>query len=118
MNAEATVRHVRPPAITRVTATPGILWPANNKMINVAVSVDVTDESDPSPVCRITDVASNEPIAGTAWVVTGPLSVNLLAQRAGGGAGRVYTLTIGCTNSSELTATATIAVNVPHDQRQ
>ena len=85
MNAEATVRHVRPPAITSITATPDVLWPANNQMVRVSVDVGVSDDSDPAPACRITGVTSNESIVGTGWQMTGPLTVDLLAQRFGVG---------------------------------
>ena len=116
VNAEATVRHVRPPAITSLAATPDVLWPANNRMTRVSVNVGVSDDSDSAPACRVTDVTSNESIAGTGWQMTGPLTVDLLAQRFGSGEGRIYTLTVNCTNSSELSSTATVTVRVPHDQ--
>lgn len=116
VNAEATVRHVRPPAITTVTATPNILWPANNQMVRASVSVAVSDDSDPAPACQVTGVTNNESIDGTSWQKVGPLTVDLLAQRLGTGDGRIYTLTIACTNSSELSSTATVRVSVPHDR--
>jgi hypothetical protein len=117
VNAEATVRHVRAPAITRITATPNVLWPADNKMVSVSVTVDVSDESDSAPVCRITGVTSDEPIGAGASQVTGPLALELRAERFGQG-GRIYTLSVTCTNSSELSSTATVVVTVPHDQRK
>jgi Tol biopolymer transport system component len=116
-SVEATFRRVRPPVITSVTATPNVLWPASGRVIGVSVELGVSDDSDPAPACRITGVASNEPIAGTAWRMTGPLTVDLLAQRSGAGAGRVYTLSVACTNSSNLSSTTTVDVTVPHDQR-
>jgi Tol biopolymer transport system component len=116
VNAEATVRRVRPPTITSVTATPNVLWPPNNKMVRVSVTVDVADDSDPAPACRVTDVTSNESIVGTGWQMSGPLTVDLLAQRFGEDADRIYTVTVGCTNSSQLSSTATVNVSVPHDQ--
>ena len=116
VNAEATVRHVSAPVITSVTATPDILWPANNQMVSVSVSVGVSDDSDPAPACRIIDVTSNESFGGTGWRLTSPLTIDLLAQRFGQGPGRIYTLTVACANSSELTSTAKVSVGVPHDQ--
>ena len=117
VNAEATVRHVRAPAITQITATPSILWPPNNKPVPVSVAVLVSDDSDPAPACRITDVTSNEPVGENAWQITGPLALDLRAQRFGQGSGRIYALTVTCTNSSELSSAATVTVTVPHDQR-
>ena len=117
-NFEATVRKVFAPTINSVTATPNVLWPANNNMAPVSLTVDVTDNSDPAPVCQITDVTSNEAAAETDWQITGPLTLDLRAQRFGKGTGRIYTITVSCTNSSQLSSSATATVSVPHDQRK
>jgi len=116
-NFEATVRKVYAPTITSVTATPDVLWSANNNMVPVSLAVDVVDNSDPAPVCQITNVTSNE-TAENAWEMTGLLTLNLRAQRFGMGTGRVYTITITCTNISQLSSSATVTVGVPHDQRK
>ncbi len=116
VNAEATVRYVRPPTITRITATPNVLWPPNGKAVGVSVDVGTSDDSDPAPRCQITGVTSNETVVETPWRVTGALAVDLRAERFGLGTGRIYTLTITCMNSSELSSTATVGVTVPHDQ--
>ena len=117
-NFEAAVRKVYAPTINSVTATPNALWPANNNMVPVFLTVDVTDDSDPAPVCQITGVTSNEAVAETAWQITSPLTLALRAQRFGMGMGRIYTITVSCTNSSQLSSSATVTVSVPHDQRK
>jgi Tol biopolymer transport system component len=116
-NSEATVRKVYAPTITSVMATPNVLWPANNNMVPVALAVELTDNSDPAPVCQITDVTSNE-AAESAWQITGPLTLDLRAQRFGMGTARIYTITVSCTNSSQLSSSATVTVSVPHDHRK
>lgn len=50
------------------------------------------------------------------WVITGPLTVDLRAERSGKGSGRVYTITVECSDASGNTATKTVTVTVPHDQ--
>jgi hypothetical protein len=115
-NAEATVRYVRPPAITSITATPNVLWPPNNRMTRVSVDVAVSDTSDPMPACRIVDVTSNESTSGSAWHLEGPPTLSVAADRHGSGSGRTYTLSVTCTNTSELSSTAMVTVNVPHDR--
>jgi hypothetical protein len=40
------------------------------------------------------------------------------ADRDADGTGRIYTIAVTCTNSSQLTATETVTVSVPHDQRK
>jgi hypothetical protein len=101
-----------PPTITSLTAGPDVLWPPNHKMVRV--SLQVTATGDPSPDCRIDSTASNEPGTEDQWVVTGPLTVNLRAERTGSGNGRVYTIRVTCTNTSGIAA-QTVRVGVPHD---
>jgi hypothetical protein len=48
------------------------------------------------------------------WEVTGDLTVNLRAERAGTGNGRVYTMTVGCTDASAQRAAKNVTVTVPH----
>jgi hypothetical protein len=43
------------------------------------------------------------------------LSVDLRAERAGTGPGRVYTITVQCVDDSGNTATAVAQVTVAHD---
>jgi hypothetical protein len=104
-------------SFTSLTASPNILWPPNHKMVSVLLTASV---SGSPAVCQITDVNSNEPpsVPGeTDWAVTGPLNVNLRAERDGFGNGRVYTLTVTCTTPSLFSTSKTVTVSVPHDQR-
>jgi parallel beta-helix repeat protein len=105
------------PVITALTASPDVLWPPNDQLIAVSVNVTATDDSDPAPACQITGVTGNETLEASDWSVTGPLSVNLAANRNGLGTGRVYSITVTCTNTSQLATTATVNVSVPHDLR-
>ena len=70
-------------------------------------------------------VSSNEPVNGTGdgdtapdWVITGNLTVDLRAERSGTGSGRVYTITVRCTDASGNSSTKTVTVTVPHDRRK
>jgi hypothetical protein len=106
-----TVTNVTPPPSTiTVTATPSTIWPPNKKMVPVAVKVTAT--SGPVPGAKIVSVACNETIAPSDWKITGPLTLNLRADRNGNGTGRVYTITVEYGSGS----TATVQVKVPHDQ--
>lgn len=113
------------PQITNASASPAILWPPNHKMVPVTVRVIVTDNADPSPICRITAVSSNEPIDGLGdgdmspdWSTPGGLSVDLRAERSGNGAGRVYTLAIQCRDASGNSAATITEVRVPKSSGQ
>ena len=44
-------------------------------------------------------------------------SVDLRAERQGGGNGRVYTITVAATDGSGNTSTADVEVWVPHDKK-
>jgi hypothetical protein len=78
-----------------------------------------------NPVCHVTEVSSNEPINGLGdgdtapdWIVPGGLTVNLRAERAGGGNGRIYTLTVACQDNAGNIATKAMTVSVPKSQGQ
>jgi hypothetical protein len=110
-----------PPVISSVTADPATLWPPNHKYHLVTVSVSASDNVDPAPVCKIISVTSSDPSdafgKGTPdFVITGPLTVNLRAERLGHGSGRIYTITVQCTDSSNNSSTATVTVTVSHDK--
>ena len=90
----------------------------------VAVTVDVSDICDASPTCKIVSVTSNEPVddkgdgkTAPDWQIVGDLAVTLRAERAGTLSGRVYTITVRCTDDSGNSSERAVAVSVPHDQR-
>ena len=116
LNSEAAVRKVHAPVIASLTATPDALWAPNGEMVPVSLIAAVVDNSDTSPVCRITDVTSNE-VTENAWEITSALTLDLRAERSGRRSGRIYIITVTCTNSSQLSSVATVTVAVPHDQR-
>jgi len=120
-----TVIDTTPPTINTLSVTPGVLWPPSHKMVEVDVTADFHDLSDPEPVCRIVNVTSNEPVNSIGdgstepdWEITGDLTVSLRAESAGTGTGRLYTLHIECTDTCGNIATATVEVTVPHDKRK
>ncbi|MEQ2008139.1 MAG: hypothetical protein ABMA26_15180 [Limisphaerales bacterium] len=86
-------------------ATPNILWEANGKLVPVTVN---------APGYTIIGVTSNEPEGrlGSAWQVTGALTLKLRADRLGTGRGRIYTILLQAADGSQNVA----VVRVPHDQ--
>jgi hypothetical protein len=106
-----------PPAISSVAASPASLWPPNNKMVPVTISVTVTDAVDPAPSSKIDSVTSS---AGPGdpknpnWEITGDLTVNLRADKDGGD-GRTYTITVRSTDASGNSATKSVEVKVAKD---
>jgi len=89
----------------------------------VVLQVNVTDNCDAAvATCHITAISSSEPVEGTGdgdtapdWEITGSLTANLRAERAGGGPGRTYTLTVECTDSAGNISSRSATVTVPHN---
>jgi hypothetical protein len=107
------------PAIATITATPNVLGVPNHKMIPVKVTVSATDGSDANPSARIIRVTSSEPVNGTGdgdtapdWIITGPLTLQLRAERAGKTQDRVYTITVEVKDRFENATTGTVQVRV------
>ncbi|HSY18478.1 MAG TPA: hypothetical protein VK815_09105 [Candidatus Acidoferrales bacterium] len=108
-----------PPTITSTAATPNVLWPPDHRMVPVTLTVDAFDDVDPAPVTRITQVTSNQPQNPSSpdWVITGPLNVNLRAERTGNAGDRTYTITVECQDASGNISTNSVDVVVPHDHK-
>ena len=110
------------PSIENIRTTPSLLWPPNHKMTPVVVNVSASDSCSPTTVCKIVSVHSNEPINGLGdgdtapdWEINGNLGVTLRAERAGTGNGRIYTITVQCTDASGNSATKETVVIVPRN---
>lgn len=115
---DVTVEDTTPPAITSVVASPNTLWPPNHRMVDVTVTVTAVDAVDPMVVSRIVSVTSNQPVNGTGdgdtgpdWAITGPLTLQLRAERAGSNE-RIYTITVEAKDSSGNTSLGTVTVRV------
>jgi hypothetical protein len=112
---------VTSPVLSAATASPNTLWPPNHKWWNVTVSYTATDNCG-VPVCTLS-VSSNEPVNGLGdgntapdWIVTSANSVQLRAERAGVGSGRVYTIGVRCVDASNNASSTSTVVTVVHDQ--
>jgi hypothetical protein len=89
-------------------------------MVPVTVTAAATDTCGAAS-CTIASITSNEPVNGKGdgntagdWEITGPNTANVRAERAGGGSGRIYTLTVRCTDPSGNASTGTTTVAVAH----
>jgi hypothetical protein len=118
-----TVRDTTAPVISGAAPSAAALWPPSHAMMPITLAVGASDAVDAEPVCSVAGVSSNEPVSGTGqgdlapdWTITGPLALNLRAERAGSGSGRVYTIAIMCADRAGNTSTTTARVRVAHDQ--
>lgn len=110
-----TVADVTAPAIASVTATPSVLSSPNRQFVAVTVAVSASDACGGTVRCRITNITSNEASDDVDWVLTGDLTVNLRAERSNRGTGRVYTLTVTCTDAAGNSSGRTVTVTVPRN---
>jgi uncharacterized repeat protein (TIGR01451 family) len=112
-----------PPTITGVSVDKPVLWPPNHKLVNVTVNYEVTDNCPLPPNSCTLSVTSNEPINGTGdgntspdWIILDAHHVQLRAERAGNGNGRIYTIGITCVDSGRNSSHKHVDVTVPHDR--
>ena len=111
-STSVTVHDTTPPTIASISASPNVLSPPNHKMVAVSLSVSATDICDPNPTSKIISVASNEP-GPNEFQITGDLTLNLQAERNGGGNGRMYEIIVQSTDASGNSSTRTVTVMVP-----
>jgi hypothetical protein len=116
---QITVNNTVLPTIDQLTATPSSLAPPDHRMVDVSIAALVTPACGTTAGCQIVSVSSNEATNGTGdgntatdWVITGPLTVQLRAERSGNGSGRVYTVTVRCTDSAGNSSTRSVTVTV------
>jgi hypothetical protein len=129
--SQVTVVDTTPPVIKSIVANPGTLWAPNHKLVPVSIATIATDVCDTAPKCQIVSVTANEPVLGPGsgnttpdWIISDPgpkaspatLGVQLRAERAGGGTGRIYTINVSCSDASGNTTPGLTTVTVSHDQ--
>src|SRR5262249_32722030 len=106
-----------PTCISNASVDRTTLLPPHHKLGPRTVDFGAGDSAS----CSLS-VTSNEPETGTGsgdtspdWIVQDAHHALLRAERAGGGTGRVYTITITCTDSGGSNSQV-VTVRVPHDQ--
>jgi hypothetical protein len=112
------------PPIVAVTASPGVLWPANHKMVKIIVNVIATDDHDPNPSVSFDKITSNQGENLTGAGNTSPDilvqdgEIFLRAERSGTEkSDRIYTITFSARDASGNVGTGSAKVTVPHDLR-
>ncbi len=93
-------------------------------MVAITLTAAATDLVDGNVTSlKIISVASNEPDNGLGdgdmpgdFQITGPLTLNLRAERGGKGNGRVYTITVEAKDAAGNWSRSTVTVSVPKSQ--
>jgi len=105
---------------------PAYLWPPNHQLRDVTAVFGGAD-CEPAPTIELVSVTSSEPDNGTgdgnttddiqsAEIGAADTEFRLRAERAGGGDGRVYTVTYRVTDAEGVAEMFVSTVTVPHDQ--
>ncbi len=115
-----TVNDTEGPVVSNPSPTLAMLWPPNHTMVDITINYTATDNC-PGLNC-VLSVSSNEPVNGTGdgdtepdWEVVDAHHLRLRAERAGTGNGRIYTITLTCTDAAGHTVTKTTTVAVAHN---
>lgn len=111
------------PVCDTATATETTLWPPNHRMKEISIT-NVTDPDGDNVTINITKVTQDEPITGggsgdqspDAEIVSND-TVNVRAERAGTGDGRVYYIAFEATDDQgNMCEGVVVLPTVPHDQ--
>lgn len=108
----------RPPGCSAAFASPATVWPPNGKLVPVSIR-GVTDPDGDPVTLKVTSVRQDEPLSrpGTPDALgIGTSTVQIRADRAGGGDGRVYRVTFEASDGNGGVCTGTVTICVPHDQ--
>ena len=104
-----------PPSLS-VSVSPDSLYPANHRYVTVSTTVNSSGSVD------LLSVTSNEPDDAPGGadgktvndiVIVDDFTFQLRAERSKTGSGRIYTITVECTDLSGNHTTATVTVTVP-----
>jgi hypothetical protein len=114
-----TVRDTTAPSFSALTASTTTLWPVDHKMVAITLAA-TTSDSVSAVDTRIIDVTSNESLNGPNdgntledWRITGAMTLNLRAERAGEGSSRIYMITVKAADAAGNSTTRAIAITVP-----
>jgi hypothetical protein len=108
-----TVEDTVDPVINSIEADPESLWPPNNKLKTVNLTIDAEDACG-EVTTEIISVTSSD--GGSAdFVIVDEDTVQLRAKRSGK-TGRTYTITVEATDESGNSTTDTVEVTVPKSQ--
>jgi hypothetical protein len=115
-----TVVDTTPPMLSSVVASPNVLWPPDHKMVRVNLRASVNDSCG-SATWEVIAIRSNEPLNSPGdgntsidWNIIADDTIELRAEHAGHGGGRVYYITVQATDASNnQSEMQTVTVTVP-----
>jgi hypothetical protein len=123
--SSVTVIDTTPPALA-CSVDVDTLWSPNHQFVDVGLSIVASDVCDPAPAIGIAVTSDEDPALATgaggpvhcpdAIVDLASQTVQLRAERAGPGDGRVYRITVTATDSCGNASVCSATVRVPASQ--
>ena len=49
------------PPVLRLVASPSQVWPPDNRLVSIVITVTATDETDPAPTVRLRSITCDDP---------------------------------------------------------
>ena len=109
------------------TASPGILWPPNHKMVDVVIQANANDNSGSVTLTAFVESSELPDSDGDGNTIpdyttpvidqlTGEITLQLRSERKGKGTGRTYTITATATDGEGNSSDAIVEVKAPHDK--
>jgi hypothetical protein len=114
--------HNQPPDCSRAKAEPDVLWPANHRLVEIAITGVTDPDGDPVTI-TVTGNTQDEPTNGVGDGDTAPdgfgvgtSKAQVRAERSGTGNGRVYAISFKAEDGKGGACTGVVKVSVPHDR--
>ncbi len=114
-----TIQDTQGPAITNISVNTPVFALLDRKMKDVTIGYDVSDNCT-GKITSSVDVSSNEPVKGTDtgdaspdWEIIDSHHVRLRAERASNGNGRIYSITVSCTDANGNVSIKIVTVSAP-----
>jgi hypothetical protein len=116
-----TVVDTTPPVISLLKVSKSVLYLPLHDLRTIKVTVVATDNLGATPVSKIVNVTSDEPISGLSkfdkspdWQITGDLTLKLRAERDWRKPGRTYTIYVEARDGAGNATVGTVTVFVPN----
>ena len=111
----------RVPPSLKVQASPGSVWPPNDKLVSVTIDLEARDDRYGSPTIALVSVTCDDACDPSTDIVDAVPGADdraflVRAKRTGASAARTYTITYSAIDASGNKALASTTVVVPHDQ--
>jgi predicted extracellular nuclease len=106
------------PPVVSASADVASIWPPNHQLINVAIAITASDNLGIA-ACSIASVSSSDGVNGKGdgntepdWIIDGPTSLRLRAERSGISGERLYSILVSCTDVAGNVGSSTVTVAV------